>query len=189
MSISRADEEIKEGFITRIADEISYIDAPAGDVPNVQIDGYRTDCSKGIPVDKNIRLDFHTMSLPTSRLVWHCPYFVLYSSDDGTVNGENYKEYGFIRLDGEDWQSKGISRNILLVNKLPEFIGWDAWKEYNKKGYDCRAVIERNEDTITLSTDNFGIVIVNRMTILDGEKKIYVAITGDQVALTNIKIS
>lgn len=189
VSISRADEEIKEGFITRIADEISYIDVPAGDVPNVQIDGYRTDCSKGIPVDKNIRLDFHTMSLPTSRLVWHCPYFVLYSSDDGTVNGENYKEYGFIRLDGEDWQSKGISRNILLVNKLPEFIGWDAWKEYNKKGYDCRAVIERNEDTITLSTDNFGIVIVNRMTILDGEKKIYVAITGDQVALTNIKIS
>lgn len=190
VSISMADDPIGEGFITRIAEEISYIaDSPVGDIPNVQIDGYRTDSSQGVLLDKNITLDFHTKSLPTSRLVWHCPYFVLYSSDDGAVNGENYKEYGFVRLDGEDWQSEGISDNHLLVNKLPKFLGWDAWKEYNKKGFDCHVTFERDGDTVTLSTENFGIAIVNSTTVTDGEKNIYVAISGDQCALTDIKIS
>ncbi len=34
---------------------------------------------------------FHTQSLPTALLLWHCPSVVLYSSDDGAVNGSNYR--------------------------------------------------------------------------------------------------
>ena len=44
----KAEEESPEDTIPRIAEKISYINVPAGDVPNVQIDGYRTDATDGI---------------------------------------------------------------------------------------------------------------------------------------------
>lgn len=188
VTINKEDEEITADFIPRIAEEISYIDVPEGDMPNVQMDGYRTDATAGIPVGKKMQISFHSVSLPTARLIWHCPFLVLFSSKDGKVGGEGYKEYGLIRLDGEKWESEGCARNNLLVDKAADFKGWDAWKEYNKAGIDVVADIERNENDIRVSTDNFGISIVNTTTILDDEKDMYVAITGDQCAVTGIKI-
>ncbi len=188
VSISKEDEEITEDFIPRIAEEISYIDVPEGDMPNVQIDGYRTQSTSGIPVGKNLTVSFHSMSLPTARLIWHVPYLVIFSSKDGKIGGEGYKEYGLIRLDGEKWESEGCARNNLVVDKTIAFKGWDAWKEYNKGGIDVTFVIERKGSDIRVTTENFGISIENTTTILDDEKDMYVALSGDQVAITNIKI-
>ena len=47
---------------------------------------------------------------------------------------------------------------------------------------------ERKGDTITVTTENLGIFVKNITTVLDGKEAIYVALTGDQVALTNIRI-
>ena len=63
-----------------------------------------------------------------ARLVWHCPSVGIFTSDDGTLFGGNYRELAYVRLDGE-------SREI------------DP-----------------------------------------GGRKIYATLTGDQVALTNIRI-
>lgn len=71
MTINRSEEMNGENYIPRIADEISFINVPQGDVPNVQIDGYRSASSVGFPIKEKIKLTFHTMSLPTARLVWH----------------------------------------------------------------------------------------------------------------------
>lgn len=188
VSISKEDEEIPEGFITRIAEEISYIDVPEGDMPNIQIDGYRTGATAGIPIVHDVTLSFHSMSLPTARLIWHCPYLVVFSSADGTVDGADYKEYALVRLDGENWESEGIANNDLVVERSDEFKGWDAWKEQNKKGIDVEAVIVRDRKTITVTTENLGISIKNTVTQLDDEKEIFVCITGDQCAITGIKI-
>lgn len=188
VNISREDKPVSEDHIKRIAEKISYIDAPEGDIPNVQIDGYRTGSSEGIPINNKLTVKFHTMSLPTARLIWHCPYFIIYSSKDGKVNGENYKEYALIRLDGENWDSDGAADNKLIVNRQDDFEGWDEWKEINKKGYDSEAVFTREGNTITVITDNLGIFIKNTTTINDSAKKIYIAISGDQCALTNIRI-
>ena len=61
--INKTDEEISEGFIPRIAEEISYINVPAGDIPNVQVDGWRAASSQGIKVTDGMKISFHTMSL------------------------------------------------------------------------------------------------------------------------------
>ena len=188
VSINKEDEEITEDFIPRIAEEISYIDVPEGDMPNVQIDSYRTQSTSGIPVGKNLTVSFHSMSLPTARLIWHVPYLVIFSSKDGKIDGEGYKEYGLIRLDGEKWESEGCARNNRVVDKTTEFKGWDAWKEYNKGGIDVTFAIERKGNDIRVTTENFGIFIENTTTILDDEQDMYVALSGDQVAITNIKI-
>lgn len=78
-----------------------------------------------------LTLSFHTQSLPTARLVWHCPFCVFYSSDDGSVDGENYVEYALIRLDGETWRSKEVADNELIVTRQ-HFDGWDHWKKVNR---------------------------------------------------------
>ncbi|MCR5650391.1 MAG: HD domain-containing protein [Lachnospiraceae bacterium] len=186
--IDRAEEKTEAGYIPRIAEEISYIDGPEGDLPNVQIDGYRADSTDGILIKESMKISFHTMSLPTARLVWHCAYLVIFTSDNGKVDGENYREYALIRPDGESWEDKVPAKNTLTVEKLNSFKGWDAWKEKNKEGYDSTAKITKKGDTITVTTENLGIYIKNVTEILDDAKDIYVAITGDQCAVTNIRI-
>ena len=69
------------------------------------------------------------------------------------------------------------------------FSGWNAWKDENKKGLDCVVKIQRNGSVITMQTENLGIAISSVTTILDDVQDVYVALTGDQCAITNIRVS
>ena len=159
-------------------------------MPNVQIDGYRTDSTAVIPVTNGLKITFHSMSLPTATLIWHCPFIILFHSDDKKVNGEGYREFALIRIDGEYWETDEAVRNEIIVRKRDAFIGWDDWKKRNKEGIDCTVTFTRKGNTITTVTENMGIYIKN-VTALeeDDTKDIYAVLSGDQVALTNIKIS
>lgn len=188
VSIDRDDQSVPDDYIPRIAEEISYIDAPTGALPNIQCDGYRSATTDGILVKDKVTVTFHTMSLPTARLVWHCPYFSIFSSDNGKVNGPDFREYGLLRLDGENWDSDDFGSNKITVNKTEQFTTWDDWKTINKEGFDCSITIERSEDKVTLTTSNKGIEIVNVTTMKDPSKEVYISLTGDQCAITNIRI-
>jgi hypothetical protein len=74
-------------------------------------------------------------------------------------------------------------------SKDPEFQGWNAWKAVNQAGMDCNVSIRRDENTVMVSTQNQGIAISSVTVIKDDPDCIYAALTGDQVALTNIRIS
>ncbi|MBR6256963.1 MAG: HD-GYP domain-containing protein [Lachnospiraceae bacterium] len=189
VSIDKAEEDIGEGFIPRIAEAISYINVPAGDLPNVQIDGYRTDSSEGVEVKDGLKISFHSKCLPTARLVWHCPFVDIFTSDDGKVNGANYRDLAFSRFDGEAWECDPNSSLKLSVKTLDSFEGWDAWKEFLREGFDAVVRFKVEENTITIITENCGISIRNKVTITGIDKKIYAAITGDQIAITNIRLS
>ena len=188
VDISRSETLVGNDYIPRIAEEITYIDGPEGDIPNIQVDGYRLDSTEGIPISDRMKITFHTMSLPTARLIWHCPYIDIFHSDDGKVTGENYHEYAFVRLDGENWEEEDRSENKLLVNKTDDFMGWEEWKRSHKEGIDCEVSFERTGDTIIVSTENLGVSVKDTVKIIDEEKQIYAALTGDQVAITNIRI-
>ncbi len=127
------------------------------------------------------------MSLPTARLVWHCPSYVIFSSDDGKVSGKNYNEFSLVRLDGEYWEGEEIAENELIVDRHG-FNGWNSWKNYNKEGYDCTITFVRNGNKIVSYTENAGIAIKNICQINIEVENLYVALSGDQVALTGIKI-
>ena len=186
MSIDRANDKVDASYIPRIAERISFINVPEGDIPNVQVDRYRSSTSKSIPAEDGMTITFHTMSLPTARLVWHCPFCVIFSSDDGTVTGSNYVEYALVRLDGETWESGDSADNELIVTR-DGFEGWDNWRRLNREGFDVAISFERDGNRIVSFTENAGISIKNVTTVKDAE--IYVALTGDQCAITNIRIS
>lgn len=135
-----------------------------------------------------MKIRFHAMSLPTANLVWHCPFVVLFHSDDRQMYGENYREFALIRLDGEEQPSDEAADNRLTVEKRESFVGWERWKELNKKGFECTVNIYRSGKKIMTETENFGISISNITTITDGTKDIYAALSGDQCALTDIRI-
>ncbi|MCR5688145.1 MAG: HD-GYP domain-containing protein [Lachnospiraceae bacterium] len=187
--IETSDAVISDSNITRIADEISYIDSPEGDIPNVQIDGHRTAYSKGIMIENGVTFTFHSMSLPTARLVWHCPFVVIYSSSDGTVTGSDYREYAVLRFDGECYTGNAAAENELIVNRTYDFTGWNNWKKANKEGIDCTLSLSRIDNKIITLTENLGLSVKNTTSIKYGSDAIYAALTGDQCALTGIKIS
>ena len=76
----------------------------------------------------------------------------------------------------------------MIINQTDNFGGWDVWKEENKKGYDAVVKFQRKDNKIITTTENLGIFIKDTTLITDGNKELYAALTGDQVALTNIKI-
>ncbi len=182
-------ERIGSSDITRIVDRVSYIDHFESDVKNVQVDRNRSAYTEGIEIKKNLRIVFHTMSLPGASLVWHCPYVVIYSSDDGQVNGENYIKLASITLNGENDGTDEHAENRFIMKKSENFKGWENWKKINKKGMDCEIDLERRGNRIIFKTENLGINIENTTVILDEVSKVYVALTGDQVALTDIRVN
>ena len=187
VEIKKSEEEIDKDFIPRIAEEISYIDVPAGDIPNIQIEGWRMSATRGVPVKDGMKISFHTMSLPTARLVWHCPYVSIFYSDDREVKGPNYREFVLVRLDGENWESVEYADNKILVNMTDDFEGWDHWKKINKEGMDCEVTIHKKGNKIIVTTENAGIIVKSITQLKQHEDNVYVALTGDQVAITNIR--
>lgn len=188
INVEKTEEAIGPDDIPRIADEISYIERMEADLKNVQIDRTRSASTDGVEIKNRLRLMFHTMSLPGAGFVWHCPYIILFHSNDGKVYGENYHEYSLIKLYGENDGDSDYSKNTISVKRTEEFLGWDAWKDASKAGMECDVLIKRKDNKIVLKTKNFGIELENTTTITEDFDKVYVAITGDQVALTDIRI-
>ena len=189
IQISEAKESVNADYIPRIAEKISYIDGcPEGDLPNLQIEGWRQASSAGIPLTSDIQLSFRMKSLPSARLVWHCPFIVLYTSTDGQVEGKDYREFALIRLDGENWHTDDHVVNETKVRKTDAFPGWEEWKNRLRLGMDCRIDIRRDPRVITVQTENLGINIYSEISIHDFDGVIYAALTGDQCTITEIRI-
>ncbi|MBP5180572.1 MAG: HD domain-containing protein [Clostridiales bacterium] len=188
IKVDETGETIDENYIPRISREVEIINLADGDIPNVQIDEYRSVTTEGIQVNDGMRLLFHTKTLPASEQVSCCPYILLYTSDDGKPDGRNYNEYACIRLDGDDVtnSSSGHSTNDLSVKRKDDFIGWDAWKQYNQKGYECEVTFKRRRNAITLTTENAG-VDIKCVTPVPKETEVYVALTGNRCALMDIR--
>lgn len=188
ISVSETGRHSESGTIPRIAERIDYTDRIESDMPNIQIDSPLALFTGGVEVKDKMMLLFHTRSLPEANLVWHCPYIVLYSSDDKKVHGKNYHEYAMIKLDGEDNGSNEFAENSFMMKKTESFKTWADWENQNKIGYECQLEFFREKNTVTLKTHNKGIAIQNVTTVLDGAKEIYVSLTGDQCAITDIRI-
>lgn len=183
-----SEKKVFEDYIPRIAEKVSYIDRIQSDVPNLQITKPMADFRDGIQIKDKMQLFFHAQSLPDANLVWHCPYIILYYSEDKKIHGTNYREYAMIKFDGEDNGSNIFAENSFLMKKTENFKSWEEWENQNKIGYECKIEFSKTGNEITLITQNKGIYIQNTTKIKDGPKEVYAALSGDQVALTDIRI-
>lgn len=189
ITVTETGKVTAEGDIPRIAEVLSYTDHLESDLKNVQIDRTRSASTEGVELEGRIKIAFHTMSLPGANLVWHCPYVVIYHSDDGSIGGENYLEYALIKLNGENDGSNAYAQSRFVMKRTEDFPGWEAWKERNKEGVEYELSFERKKEEIIFRADNLGISIESITTITDDRGKVYAALTGDQVALTDIRVS
>lgn len=187
IELKTLEQRIKESDIRRIADVINYVDRIESDLPNVQINRNRSAYTEGLLLNKNMRLLFHDMALPSAQDIWNCPYIVLYYSEDKKVNGKGYKEYALIKLNGESEVNNKEVENDLAVEKNDSFPGWDIWKERQKKGIECSVDIAKKGREIIVYSENLGLTVRNR-SLIANENEVYVAVTGDQIAITDIRI-
>ena len=74
------------------------------------------------------------------------------------------------------------------ANQNENFEGWDEWKKRNQEGYDAVVTFQKKDNRITIITENAGIFIKSTAVLTGIDRKVYAAITGDQVAITNIRI-
>jgi len=177
-----------DSTIERIAPEINFLVGPVGNIPNIQINGWRSAYTKGVLLNKTAQISFHTRSLPTAWLIWHCAFIVLYSSDDGTIDGADYKELAFLRLDGECWNDYDKVTNHTRIERSEDFGSWDNWIQKHKNGTDCSASIERKGNMIFTEISGGGLHIKNTTSIFDDIDDVYLTITGDQCVVTNIHL-
>jgi len=188
ITVKQKNEIPPDFVIERIAEEIKYFNKPDGDIPNIQIDSWRTSSTAGIALEKELKLSFHMRSLPFARLIWHCPFVVLFDSDNGLVCGNNYREFAFVRFDGESWQQDAKSTNSLIIKKTSDYKDWNTWKKENKEGRNIEISFKREGHQIFMSTVCGGLILENTTTIEGDFNKVFVSLTGDQVILESIKI-
>lgn len=188
VNVERDEQIYAVDSLKRIAEEISYIDGPEGDIPSIQINGWRFAATQPIPLKDKLELSFHMKSLPNARLIWHLPFVLIYSADDAQIYGENYRELTFMRFDGECWQEDPHSTNRLIVNKTESFLGWDDWKAGNKRGRDCTLTVVREGNQIFMNTECGGIELKNTTTIEGEIPEMFFAFSGDQCVIQNIRI-
>lgn len=188
IAIETVESEAGAEDIPRIVGDISYINHLESDIKNVQVDKTRSASTQGIALENRLRIAFHSMSLPAASLIWHCPYVVLYWSKDGSVGGEGYQEYALIKLNGETECLTELAQTKFRLKKKDGFPGWDAWKFANREGMEYEVFLEKKGNRIILRADNLGINIESTTTLASGADEVYVALTGDQVALTDIRI-
>ena len=182
-------EAIGSDYIPRIAEEVSYIDGPEGDIPSIQVDGWCSTTSQAVPVKDGMTMTFHSKSLPNARLIWHCPFVTLFYAEDKVPKGKNYMDFVCIRIDGENWEDSHFADNTISISRNENIDGWQAWKEMNKAGFDCTVHFQRTGNKITVTTENGGIAIKSVTTILQQTPEVYAALTGDQCVITNIRIN
>lgn len=188
--ITEDEKSVSPDYIPRIAERISYISGcPEGDLPNLQIEGWRQKATEGIPLTGDMSIDFHTKSLPMAHLVWHCPFICLFTSEDRQVEGKGYSEFALIRMDGENWRTDDRVVNETKVQITNAFPGWEEWKNRQRQGTDCRIEILRDPNVIMVRTENLGISIRSEISIHDFSGEVYAALTGDQCAITDIHIN
>ncbi len=188
ISVKKTGDRTEAGMIRQIVSKIGYTDRLESDIPNIQIDHTRNASTEGILIRDEVIIDFHTMSLPSANLVWHCPYIVIFTSEDKKVGGKGFREFALIKLNGESSGNDSHAKNTLIMKKSDEFPGWDQWKEKNKAGMECSVRIVRKGSRIIVTTENLGIAIENTTVISKKTDAVYAALTGDQVALTDIRI-
>lgn len=188
INIEKKEEGVFEDEIGRISEEIRYIDRMEADVPNVQVDRDRSVATQGILIEDDTKVIFHTMSLPSANLVWHCPYVSVFYSSDGTVGGNGYREYALIKLNGEYESDDEFAENKFSMKKTQAFPGWNGWKEIHKNGLECTVEASRTGNRVRIKTDTLGIQIEDTIRVFDGVPEVYLALTGDKVALTDIRI-
>ena len=105
------------------------------------------------------------------------------------MNGPDFREYMLLWLDGESWESDAHVENKVQVDLNGTFVGWNSWKDRNKEGIDCTVTVSKEKNRISMHTENLGVVLDSTTKILDEIKDVYIALTGDQCAVTNIRIS
>ena len=93
-----------------------------------------------------------------------------------------------VKLNGEDNGNKQFSENLFKMHKTDEFTTWTEWEKENKKGFESTVEFEKNGNTVRFFTRNKGIALENTCTLKDSPETVYVCLTGDQVALTDIRI-
>lgn len=189
LAVDIASNAIESDYIPRIAKKVTYTDGPVGDIPNIQIDGWLANRSEILRLDSDVTIEFHTMSLPSAGRVWHCPLVAMFSSDDGEIGGSNFRELAFIRLEGEVWCDNPEVSNETSVLKSEAFENWSAWKQKNKAGVNCSLQISRKGNVIKLQVENSGLEIRNITTMPTDVSNVYFYLSGDQCALTNIRIN
>ena len=188
IKVEQTNQLTTENDIPRIAEKLNYINRIESDIPNVQIVKPLDVFTQGVEVKNGMKIYFHAQSLPDANLVWHCPYIILYGSEDGKVYGKNYREYAMIKFDGEENGSNENAENEFVMKKTESFTNWEDWEEHNKAGYECMVEFIKNGSEVMLRTHSKGIFIQNTTKVRNGNKEIFVAFSGDQVALTDIRI-
>ncbi|MCR4694593.1 MAG: HD domain-containing protein [Pseudobutyrivibrio sp.] len=188
ISVEKTEEKFTEKDFIRIASAANYINRLEGDLPNIQIDRYRSASTEGVLIHDGLNVEFHTMSLPSANFVWNCPFVIIYSSDNGKIDGKNYLEYAMVQMNGEAKSDSTISNNDVVVKNTREFRGWDKWKEKNKEGMECHISFRISGNTLHMAASNTDFKILNTTAFLGMPENLYFALTGDVCAITDIRI-
>ena len=92
-------------------------------------------------------------------------------------------------MDGESWCDDTDVINTTSTLRGDDFDNWSIWKQKNKAGVDCELSLSFVGNTIYMEVENSDLATVNQTKLPEKVDKGYCYLTGDQCAITNIRVT
>ncbi len=188
--LRREMDPIESGSIIPVTYRKSAMEEKVGDIPNVNCSGWWTAHSDGIMIDETpVRIVYNTISYINASENWHTPIIVVYSAFDQAVNGIAYKEFAVTRSDAYGWVVDADAYSF-EGDYSSDWTDWPEWLAKNKEGIkDCEIVAVRRDDNVIITQTNAGVTVKSVIQIpLDNQFPVYISLTGELCALSNIRI-
>jgi len=120
-----------------------------------------------------------------ANYIWNAPTVILYTSDDGRPQGENYTEIAVFMCAGYSWKTGPTLSEENSVIRKDAFTDWNNWLTKNKEGLEYRFKVSRTDSIINIDIDNDLVSMTGRVELpIDFKKEVYLSVTGEQCNIT-----
>lgn len=92
-----------------------------------------------------------------------------------------------LKLNDESTPGNDDAEDRLVMERRPDLLGWDVWKK-NKAGVERSVRLVRRGRRTVVTTEDLGLFIEQTTVLRADAETVYAALTGDQVALTDIRV-
>lgn len=174
-------------------------------IADLDCSGWWTTHSDGIEVtEEGVTVTFTATTYESATDNWQSAIIVVYSGDEGKVNGSGYSEYWVHRIDQYGWCVAGQYYNVDLNRWSGEDAlaaygitatsvdsrtdGWANFLTDLKAGVECTLTAKLEGANCVMTLDANGIYSTMILPV-DTSKTTYISLSGQDAVLSNIKVT
>jgi len=138
--------------------------------------------------EKESQISFISTTNEDAEYLWYVPSVIIYSSNDGSMDGEDYDEFAVFASTGYSWKASIALKETSKLKKKKAFENWEQWTTLNRQGMKYSVSAKRKGNTVKATIDT-ELLSIDASVVLPNSfnQDLYFAITGERCSISNIE--